>query len=339
MSARAVSQPANVASAAGGGGHAVAPLVDPDTKPFRERYNRLPFQFQHSLAGHPLFELARLTQLAEAILTRGNPRYFVHFDGAGTAASRLDREPRERVAAAVAHVERPGSWIKLSRAQDVDPEYRELLDHILLELEERTGVALREEITWASATIFLGAPRTLTPYHMDHESNFLFQIGGEKEVNLFDPADRTVLSEREIETFYIGELNALRYREEIQAKAMVFNLKPGQAVHHPPLAPHWVRNGSYPTIALSVGFCMKSIDVTPRVHQINYYLRKLGMRPAPIGKAAWKDRAKIAALGLLSTRHPTTERETYGSGIDRLRWPVDLAKGLIAKTVKRRTTT
>jgi hypothetical protein len=120
---------------------------------------------------------------------------------------------------------------------------------------------------------------------------------------------------------------------------MVFNLKPGQAVHHPPLAPHWVRNGSYPTIAFSVGFCMKSIDVTPRVHQVNYYLRKLGMVPTPIGTAAWKDRAKIAALGLLSTRHPTTERETYGSGIDRLRWPLDLAKGLMAKAVKRRTET
>ena len=81
---------------------------------------------------------------------------------------------------------------------------------------------------------------------MDHESNFLFQIGGEKEVNLFDPADRSVLSEREIETFYIGELNALRYRDEIQSKAMVYQLKPGQAVHHPPMAPHWVRNGSDP---------------------------------------------------------------------------------------------
>jgi cupin-like protein len=335
MSARAVSNTPNAGNVGASDGRTTGPLIDPDTKPFRELYNRLPFQFEHGLAGHPLFEIGRLTKLAEAILTRGDPKYFVHFDGAGTAASRLDRAPRERVADAVAHVDRPGSWIKLSRAQDVDPEYRALMDQILVELEERTGVDLRDQITWASATIFLGAPRTLTPYHMDHESNFLFQIGGNKEVNLFDPADRSVLTEREIETFYIGELNALRYRDEIQSKAMVYQLKPGQAVHHPPMAPHWVRNGSEPTIALSVGFCMKSIDVTPRVHQINYYLRKLGMTPTSIGMVAWKDRAKIAALGLLSTRHPKTEGETYRSGIERLRWPVDVAKGLVKRVVKR----
>jgi Cupin-like domain len=334
MSARAVSSSTSIA---GGAGRAAEPLIDREAKPFRELFNRLPFQFQHGLAGHPLFELPRLAKLAEAILTRGNPRYFVHFNGTGTAASRLDRERRENVAEAVSQVERPGSWIKLSRAQDVDPDYAALLKQILGELEERTGVNLDDQITWASATIFLGAPRTLTPYHMDHESNFLFQVGGEKEVNLFDPADRTVLSEREIETFYIGELNALHYRDEIQQKAFVYHLKPGQAVHHPPLAPHWVRNGSQPTIALSVGFCMKSIDVTPRVHQINYYLRKLGMSPSSIGTVPWKDQAKIAGLGLLSKRHPTTERETYGSGIDRLRWPLDVAKGLVRKTLKRST--
>lgn len=201
-----------------------------------------------------------------------------------------------------------------------------MLDDILRQLDELGRQAFRPEITWKTATIFIGSPNSLTPYHVDHEVNFLFRISGEKEVNLFEPRDRSVLTEEEIERFYVGDLNAARYREENQCKARVYRMTPGDAVHHPSLAPHWVRNGAQPTIALSVAFCMRPVDVAGRIYQVNHYLRRLGMKPSPAGLTPWKDSAKIAALGLLSTRSPKTEVEAVASGLERLRWPARAAK-------------
>jgi hypothetical protein len=303
-------------------------IIDPSCKGFREQLNRSSFQFNHQLAGHPLFKLSRLARLAETKLATGRQDEFIHFDGSGTPKSGLDRAPRERVSDAIEHVDRPGSWIKITSAQDSDPEYRLLCDQILEEIDERTGLPLRKEITWVGATIFIGSPNSITPYHIDHETNFLFLITGEKEVNLFD---HSVLTQEEIEGFYIGASNAARYWDEYQARASVYRMKPGQGVHHPSLAPHWVRNGREPTVALSVGFGHTTIDVKARVYQVNHYLRKLGIRPTPIGNVAWKDQLKIAALGALSTRHPKTDREVYASAIDRIRTPARFLKKWVAQ--------
>ncbi len=310
---------------------AATPIIETKSRDFNECFNRSPFLFRHTLGSHPLFSLARLAKAAETMLAGSNPDHFVHRAGDGAPGGGLDRAARERVAEAVAHVDRPGSWIKLTKIQDADPEYKELLDQILRELEERSGVPLRSEITWVSATVFIGSPHSVTPYHIDHETNFLFQIGGEKEVNLFDPFDRSVLTEEEIERFYIGELNAVNYVKANQPKAHVYRMKAGDAVHHPTLAPHWVKNGSSPTIALSVGFCMQSLDPRARVYQVNHYLRKLGLRPTPIDQVAWKDAAKIGALGLFSTRYPKTDREAIDSGITRIKAPARVVKGWLKR--------
>jgi hypothetical protein len=311
------------------------PIVDSETREFRSKFNRQAFQFGHSLANHPLFDLRRLMRIGEEILSRGNPDHLIHSTGTGGPDTGLDRQPRERLAEAIARVETtPGTWIKLTRVQDVSPEFQQLLAHILKELEERSGVPIAAEMSWVSPTIFIASPGTVTPYHIDHEVNFLFQIRGEKEVNLFDPMDRSILTEEEIERFYVGVLNAARYREENQSKAAVYRLKPGMAVHHPSIAPHWVKNGDSVTVALSVGFGMRAVDTRTRVYQLNHYVRKLGLEPSPLGRAPWKDAAKIAALGLLSTRHPKTDRDAYASGIDRARIPARALKGLVGRFLR-----
>ena len=72
--------------------------------------------------------------------------------------------------------------------------------------------------------MFVASPNIVTPYHIDHEMNFLFQIAGEKDVCLFDPSDRELLPEEEIERFYFGEVTGLPYPEHLQQRGRTFRL-------------------------------------------------------------------------------------------------------------------
>ena len=293
--------------------------ADPVT--FRNFFNRRSFALQHGLADHPLFTRPRLAQLAETMLAAGDTRKFLALGGESASAGGGFRGlPRQqRLARTVLELGESRNWVKLSSADAFDPEYRELLEQLLAELADLSGVALREQISWASLTVFLASPGIVTPYHMDHESNFLLQVAGEKDLYLFDRYDPDVLSEQDIERYYLGDPYAARYRNELQSRAAAYRMVPGAAAHHPPLSPHWVRNGSAVSVSVSIGFCLRPLDRHARVYQVNYYLRRLGLRPATPGTAPLRDRIKSAALGLLSDPGAATPDEILYSGLNRMR--------------------
>jgi hypothetical protein len=296
-------------------------IIDADTGTFRERFNRASFSFRHNLHQHPLFTLPRLAQLAETMLAAGDKSKFLALGGENASAgSTFESLPRrERFARTVEDLGSSRNWVKLSSADDFDPQYRELLASVLAEISPLTGRDLLAQITWSSLTVFLASPRIVTPYHIDHESNFLFQVAGEKDLFLFDCNDRTVLTELEIESYYAGDFRAARHKAELQERATSYRLVPGVAAHHPPLAPHWVRNGDAPSVSVSIGFCMRPVDARARVYQANHYLRKLGLKPAPPGKSALRDRLKGGALGALSKSRPDNPNEILYSGLNRLK--------------------
>lgn len=296
-------------------------LLRADASAFGSSFNRRSFTFSHALVGHPLFTLPRLAQLAGTMLAAGDQRKFLALGGESAAAdSRFTSLPRERrVAGTIESLSTGHSWVKLSSADLFDPHYRGLLERLLAELAELSGLALLDEITWSSLTVFLASPGVVTPYHMDHESNFLLQIAGEKDLFLFDSHDPAVLSEEDVERYYLGDFHAARYRADLQPRAAAYRMVPGLAAHHPPLAPHWVQNGAAVSVSVSIGFCMRRLDRRARVYQVNHYLRRLGLRPAAPGRSALRDGVKSAALGLLSDRRPRTPDQIMYSGLNRLR--------------------
>ena len=233
---------------------------------------------------------------------------------------------KERLSETIRSVDQADTWLKLSSIDEVDPEYHELLRQILLEIEDLSGVPLHREINWSCLTVFVASPGIVTPYHIDHESNFLFQIQGEKDVCLFNQEDRSVLSEAELEKFYVGYPDAATYREEIQGRGTVFRLKPGVGVHHPPLAPHWVKNDNNVSVSVSIGISLSPLEYRARVYQANFCLRRLGLRPLPPGKSRLNDSLKSATLRAFSERHPRNRTELLFSGIDRLYSCFDLAR-------------
>ena len=297
----------------------------------QSQLNRASFIFSHNLGGHPLFELSRIAKLAETTLIKGNPSHFTYFYNAGISAGSQYREmrPKKKVAEAIAHIKESSSWLKLTSIHEVDHDYQLIIDQFIDELEDAVGISLRQEITWISPTLFVASPHTVTPYHIDHECNFLLQVYGNKEVNLFDSYDRSVLTEQEIERYHIGDGEAVKYLEVNQPKANVYQLTPGLGVHHPIYAPHWVKNGSDVSVALSIGFCTKSSDLQARIYQTNHYLRKLKLQPTPPGKSQLKDKLKIYFIGALTKRNPKNRHEVMHSGIEKFKAPAKIIQKIM----------
>jgi len=82
-------------------------LLDIDGETFRAGFNRAPFLIGHHLAGHPLFSLQRLVELASRL-----PEEKVKYNGADISVATLPEPARARGA--------PAHWLGHVGVADVD---------------------------------------------------------------------------------------------------------------------------------------------------------------------------------------------------------------------------
>ncbi len=273
-------------------------LISQDDAPlFRENFNRRDFLFHHRLADHPLFEMPRLCRLADT-LARNNSFYF----NAGDVAvhQRYDESDHGRLTLeeAMRRIENSSAWIVLKRV-DRDPEYRDLLAQCMAEIERFSGLKFDGLIRDVKASIVVTSPGRTTLYHMDADCNYLFQIRGEKELRVFSRDDREVLPETEIEAYRSGDHSGARYKPQFESRAHIYAFAPGQAVHIPVHAPHWVQNGNSISISLSINFELLAEDRAAAVYRFNRLLRRAGLHPRPPGLSPLRDTAKRTALKAL----------------------------------------
>ncbi len=212
--------------------------------------------------------------------------------------------------------------IRLSGVQAYDKEYQSLLEQILEEVDGLSGFALRREIGWSSMTILLSSPGMTTPYHIDHQSNLLFQLRGRKNVYILDSRDRRVVSDATIERYYGGDKHAADYRDELQGQAAICELTPGVAVHNPSLGPHWVTNENEVSVSVSVNYSLRESEGSARVYQVNRYLRRLGLKPTPPGQSRLRDWIKREPWRLLAPARSRSLEELLQSGPGRLLRPM-----------------
>lgn len=271
----------------------MAPLlrIDPDT--FRTGFNTRPFVIGHELAGHPLFSLTRLVELARS-LSENRVEY-----NPGDVPLTLDpkRTPRTglSIEETIRRIEHCRSWLVLKNVEQ-DPEYRDLLDACLDEIglfseSLAPGMQAREGF------IFISSPGSVTPYHMDPEHNFLLQIRGDKHIHMFDGRDRELLSERDLEGFLSGGHRNLVFKDAYDEKAFVFDLTPGNGLHFPVTFPHYVKNGGQVSISFSITFRSPASERRATVYKVNARLRRLGLAPTPVGRSPALDSMKVHAFG------------------------------------------
>jgi hypothetical protein len=305
-------------------------------------FNQTPFAFAHTLSEHPLLDLASLRSVAIEFVANGGPGKVSVFDGnkgrnAKWADWDLDGSRVDLVASAFEHLHEEGRTLVVIQDVEREPRYGKLLRQVLAEITARIPEYLRDEITWPSAYLFIAAPGFYTPYHLDHEVGLLLQIHGDKELYVYDDKDRAILTEEQLEQYYVGDLDAASLPEDKADAGRRFDLVPGTASHFPAHAPHWVRNKGDYSISLSINFCLRSLDRAAKVWQANHFLRKLGARPTPPGRSRVADYVKRGILELISQRHPATKGEMLRSGVERLYRVAAFGKSAMRSHPKRRT--
>ncbi len=270
------------------------PLLEIDGERFRANFNRRPFLIGHRLATHPLFSLSRLVELAMRM-----PKEHVEYN-AGNLPISLDPALTPHtglsIAETIRRIETCQSWMVLKYVER-DPNYGALLNECLDEIS-RFSEPLAPGMCKREGFIFISSPASVTPYHLDPEYNFLLQVRGEKTVHLFDPTDRTVLSESELERLYAGSHRNMTFQNGYEKKAWVFDLHPGQGLHFPVTAPHYVKVGNAVSISFSITFRTPASERRESVYRMNHFLRQRGRTPLPFGQAKLLDSAKYNSFRL-----------------------------------------
>lgn len=279
-------------------------LLNLDAATFRERFGQRAFRVRHSLCDHPLFALPRLMQLATSL-----PEDRVEYNAGNIDVNMTPAlTPRNglSIEETVRRIEECNSWMVLKNVER-DEEYRELLHRCLSEVEG-LGHEDARKIDHREAFIFLSSPGSVTPYHIDPEWNFLLQIRGKKFMHVFD---RSVLSEPELERFYSGAHRNLAYKDEYAEKMELYELDPGDGVHVPVTAPHWVKNGPEVSISFSITFQTRLSERRGIIYRVNHALRQRGLSPTPVGRSGWRDGMKYFGYRVVRRLRRAVGKQEY----------------------------
>lgn len=263
---------------------------------FQHRFNKSPFTFRHTLAGHPAFSMDRLQNLFE--MTLPHPDLLYWDAGEKRIDQRWNEKPGRDFSAqeAFRRIRENGAWIILFGAER-DPEIAQILEESMQQVQRLSGYDLFNDIKIRNAYIFITAPHRITTYHIDFQCGFLLQLHGDKTIHVFDQTDRELLTEEELERFWTKDTNAAVYKPEFQYRANTVLLQPGIGVHVPVNAPHWLQNGDDISISLSLNFQFKNTKLA-NIYRANYYLRRLGLDPTPPGRFRILDRAKSYGMNI-----------------------------------------
>ena len=267
------------------------PFLGADRALFEREFDRHCFPFTHRLSDHPLFKPERLFRLARQ-LALGDPNDVYIDAGDIQVCQRWDQTPGRDlpVEEVMPRLDTAHAWILLRSAQK-DPEYAKILDACIDEIIAMSRRDLDNVMKERNALIFLTSPNRVTPYHIDRECSWLYQIQGRKTISVFDRSDREVLPEADIERFWAVDNNAAIYKPEYQNRATVFELLPGQGVHIPVGAPHWVQNGPEVSVSLNINFHYRDA-IAADIYRANYWLRRIGLTPTPPHHSAFRDLVK-----------------------------------------------
>jgi hypothetical protein len=268
---------------------------------------------RHSVHLHPLMQLSQLLGLAKDLQPGGGCRFLAP---AATQASAFEHQSSSHQGLAIDEVfrriEEPGSWIALYNIETV-PRYRRfLLDMV----ESMRPLVEREQpgIFLVTGFIFISAPPSVTPFHIDRENNFWLQIRGRKTLGLWDHEDRETVAADAVEDFIVDrDLGRVRLTDAARARCQEFDSGPGDGMYFPSTTPHmtrtttdWVVPGDGVSISIGINFYTRTTRCHARVHQFNRVLRRLGIDPTPPGRRPWLDALKapfgLAVVGLLKLR-------------------------------------
>jgi hypothetical protein len=269
---------------------------------------------RHNFNGHPLMTLEALQDLAIRLSPLEQCRFIQPGTRQDSAFHHTSADPTGRSVVDVFNrIHDPGAWIALYNVE-ADPVYGRFVEEVMYDLR---GIVEREEpdVYNVGGFIFISAPPSVTPFHIDRENNFWLQIRGRKVMNVWERTDRIAVPARAVDRFILhGALGDVKLKPEVVARSREFDVGPGDGVFFPSTSPHmtsssrdWTRSGDDVSISIGVVFYTSVTRRRARAHVANLALRKLGLKPRHPGTDDWIDRVK-APMGNAIVRTLTAVR-------------------------------
>jgi Cupin superfamily protein len=257
-------------------------------------------EIRHNFHEHPLMALPSLARLARSLAQTQQCR-FIHPGMAESSA--FHHEPNSPDGRSVDEVfrriEERGSWVALYNVQ-TDPEYDGFLQEVIASVRDLVD-SEQPGIFKVAGFIFISAPPSITPFHIDRENNFWLQIHGRKTMHVWNHDDREIVSEKQAEDFIVYGAQPVM-QEHLRSRCHKFETKPGDGVYFPVTSPHMTRTDTESadprdavSISIGVVFYTEHTRRTARIQAFNQVLRRLGVVPSRIGKSAIMDSLKATA--------------------------------------------
>ncbi|WP_454797050.1 JmjC domain-containing protein [Novosphingobium lindaniclasticum] len=274
---------------------ASSPVFSESTRErFAANYPETAHKLTHALGDHPLMALEALACLAESL-----PPASVEYNF-GNQPLGVDGKPAATgipIGRTIREIETTNSWAVIKNIEQV-PAYAQLLEDLLGELrpviESRTGRMMKLQ-----AFAFITSAGGVTPYHFDPEHNILLQVRGTKVMTQFPAGDPRFAPDEVHETYHTGGGRELKWHDELLCGGTEFALSPGDAVYVPVMAPHFVRNGSTPSVSLSITWRSEWSFAEADARAFNGWLRGLGLSPHRTKRWPARNRVKAFAWRVL----------------------------------------
>jgi hypothetical protein len=263
---------------------------------FQKCYDFEPFALTHTLNSLDLFTLEYLAALADKFANA--PKDFFIASSAPTPATdfysvpSVGRTPRQ----ALEEIDKINCRVLLKRPEKYDRRFRELLDSLLQQVLALKGDLGRERIERLEAAIIVSSGATTTPIHFDPVIGFFAQIEGEKFYHVYPPAS---VLESELERFYIlgiYDIGKIKLADLDPSRDHLFRLGPGEGLHQPRNAPHWVQTGASRSVSYTFVYQTHSSQSLARTRAFNHCLRGLGIAPSRPGLHHRADAAKALTI-------------------------------------------
>ncbi len=270
----------------------INPAFDAENRAlFTAIYPDLPIKLRHSIADHQLLSLESLIDLSQR-LNPADVEYNVADLPIGVDPD-LIKQNGLSIPDTIRSIEDNGSWMVIKFVEN-DPAYKKLLADVLDSLRPTIEPATGKMLT-LQGFIFISSPGAVTPFHMDPEHNILLQIRGEKDFTIFPAVDPDVLSDAEHERYHLGGHRNLPWRDAMAAKGTTHRLTPGDALHVPVKAPHWIKNGPEVSISFSVTWRSLWSYREADARGLNGLMRQIGLSPRGTRRFPHQNLAKSVA--------------------------------------------
>jgi hypothetical protein len=267
----------------------------------RDLLDKQAFTFKHKLLGHPALGLENLGRVLPAL----PPGHVFYSSGLLKEGDNFDRASIEHpngltIEQTIESIRTSNSYIMV-RSPEVDASFAPVFKELRADVEtlmQARGVGA--QAVDAKLYLFIASPGSLTPFHIDRYSTFLMQFRGSKEVGVFPQWDERVVSSSAREGFVAYSGERPEWRADSEPLASKFHFNPGDALHIPFVAGHYVRNGLEDvSISMSIIFNTQETMLLRRAMLLNHRLRhrfgRMGWSPRAVGSSAVWDGVKAGA--------------------------------------------